>query len=388
MVRGASAVYKPEAPERELRGEGPGLSKGFKTVPNSKDQKEKSAGANLVSDMVVGAAKKSPSAELVVEPETPPAETDSFAQELERTLRETEQAVIGLEGSESDAVQGKSWQKARALVAEFRPVPLFIWRLSNFVLGKPGVINKASEGLVFGLRRLLFAAASDPVLGVGRKVNDVRSALDVLPADVVAACAVIHAISRRLPSKQFERIWRPILDDAVLRAQIGLYVGREDPSFGAGRGMLAGFAGRCGLAMLISSGELDQARKALEMLATGAEIKNVGLALYGCDPLQISAMTLSASGCGRDAAFGTVSYSSAGGSSSGDKIASAPTSQKAWYAAFFITEHIRTGRSEKISSEIWDLLGISDDTVRASITEKSKLALRRGHGWNWLAGTE
>lgn len=355
-------------------------------MTDKKSEKGKASSATLMTDMVTGSnSKKSQSAELVVEPEAAPAEVDSFARELEKTLRETEQAVLGFEGKQKESAEAKSWQQARSLVENFKPVPLFIWRLSNYVLGKPGMINRAGEGLVFGLRRLLFAAASDSVLGAGRKVNTVHDALDVLSPDVVAATAVIHAISRRMATRQFERIWRPILDDAILRAQIGFFVGSQDASFGAGRGMLAGFAGRCGLAVLIASGELDQARKALEMLATGAEIKNVGMALYGCDPLQISAMMLSASGCGRDAAYGTVSYSSSysiGPTLTGDD---GNKSQAAWHSAFLITEYVRTARTDKIPAEIWERLNFTDTVSRNELADKTKSALRRGHGWNWLS---
>lgn len=357
-------------------------------MTDKKGDKGKTSSATLMSDMVAGSnSKKSQSAELVVEPEAAPAEVDSFARELEKTLRETEQAVLGLEGKQKESAEARSWQQARTLVENFKPVPLFIWRLSNFVLGKPGAVNRAGEGLVFGLRRLLFAAASDSVLGAGRKVNTVHDALDVLSPDVVAATAVIHAISRRLATRQFERIWRPILDDAILRAQIGFFVGSLDQAFGPGRGMLAGFAGRCGLAVLIASGELDQARKALEMLATGAEIKNVGMALYGCDPIQISAMMLSASGCGRDAAYGTVSYSSSiplKAAPDGDEVG---RSQAAWHAAFFITEFVRTARSDKIPDAVWARLSFNDTVSKNNLADKTKLALRRGHGWNWLSAS-
>lgn len=335
----------------------------------------------LVADMLASGGKKTSSAELMVEPEVPASEADSFAKELERTLQETERAVLDLEGRKPESGQGVSWQKARSVVEGFRPVPPFIWRLSNYVLGNPDTINSASEGLVFGLRRLLFAAASDEVLGTGSKVNSVHVALDVLPSDVVAAVSVIHAISRRLASRQFERIWRPILDDAILRAQIGYYVGEHSPKFGRGRGMLAGFAGRCGLAILISSGDLDQARKALEMLATGAEIKDVGLALYGCDPLQISAMTLSAAGCGRDAAFGTVSYAGVAPATAAGLPSAA---QRSWYAAFYLCEYIRTGRSDKIPASIWNELGFTGSELKKEVEDRSRNALRRGHGWNWL----
>jgi hypothetical protein len=339
-------------------------------------------GSGLVGEMMLNAdpKKKKSSADLVVEPEAQASEADSFAKELTQTLRETEQAVRSLE-MESDELVAKSWERARSVIEEFKPVPWFIWRLSNYVLGTSGQINKASEGLVFGLRRLLFAAASDSVLGVGEKVNSVHRALAVLEPDVLAASAVIHAVCRRLSTRQFERIWRPILDDALLRAQIGFFVGSQQADFGAGRGMLAGFAGRCGLAILIAGGELEQARNALEMLATGAEIKQVGLSIYGCDPLQVSAMTLSASGCGRDSAFGTVAYSAAG--KLGNAV-SLTAPQVSWQAAFMVTECIRVGKIEDVPEEHWSALQFDSEAARKELGDKAKIALRRGHGWNWL----
>lgn len=338
-------------------------------------------GSSIVSDMVASRdGRPAPQADLVVEPEKTP-EADSFTVELEKTLKETESAVLKISEA-ADALQAQSWQKARTLIEAFKPVPWFIWRLSNFVLGNPGPARKATEGLVFGLRRLLFAAASDPILGVGSKVNGVHQALEVLKPDVLAAVAVIHGICRRLSSHQHERIWRPILDDAMVRAQIGFYVGSENPHFGAGRGMLAGFAGRCGLALLIASGDLEQARRALELLATGAEIKQVGLQIYGCDPLQISAMTLSASGCGRDAAFGTVAYSTLGKA----REVSPNATQIGWQAAFTVAECIRTNRVNEISEELWQALNYCDEAQRNELQAKAKTILRRGHGWNWLSG--
>lgn len=317
---------------------------------------------------------------LVVEPESS-TEADQFARELEKTLQETEQAVLAL-GGEQDQLVAQSWQKSRQLVADFRPVPWFIWRLSNFVLGAPGHISKASEGLVFGLRRLLFAAASDSIIGAGQKVNNVHQALDILKPDVVAAVAVIHAICRRLATKDFERIWKPILDDALLRAQLGYHVGKQNPNFGCGRGMLAGFAGRCGLAILIASGELEQARKALEFLATGAEIKEVGLNIYGCDPLQVSAMTLSACGCGRDSAFGTVAFYSTS-KAQGLQLSSP---QQHWKAAFAVTELIRTNKLSEVDQETWEVLNFQGQEAKDELSRLAKIAVRRGHGWAWLIG--
>lgn len=317
--------------------------------------------------------------DLIVEPEE--GDRAEFSSQLERTLEETERQArrIGAQASAPD--RDRSWERAREIVADFRPAPWFIWRLVNFVLGQSGQINSISEGLVFGLRRLIFAAASDPVLGCGEKVNDVRQALKIVPADVIAATALIHAVCRRMHSRPFERIWRPVLDDALLRARIGHRVGMYDPQFGPGRGMLAGFAGRCGLAVLISSGELDQARQALEMLATGAPINKVGLGVYQCEPLHVSALLLSAGGCGRDAAFGTAGYSLRDyGVAAGENL-----DQQKWLAAFVICEGVRLMKEDLVDEGSWTVLGFVNTLDREALFSETRKAVRQGHGWNWMA---
>lgn len=345
------------------------------------DQKnDKKAGSDTIINEMMTRPDDKPSsglAGLVVEPEAS-AEKDSFEIELERTLKQTENEVLGLKNVISGPDQTVSWQKAREVVQAFRPVPWFIWRISNYVLGTPGQMNSLNEGFVLGLRRLLFAAASDPILGSGDKVNDLRKALKIVPPDVIAAVSVIHGVCRRLATRQFERIWRPILEDAILRCQIGWNVGSFQGSFGSGRGMLAGFASRSGLAILLSTGDLDQARKALESLASGKEISEVGLQIYQCDPLQVSAMMLSAAGCGRDASFGTVSYAF----KDTEKVVE-NDEQLRWLAAFSVTENIRMGKVDSVPAKFWEVLGISE-SGKKDLLDITKRIIRRGHGWNWI----
>jgi hypothetical protein len=318
----------------------------------------------------------------VVEPADSGNDQHAFDAQLAQTLAETEAAVLGVTGEALSPLEAESWVRARSIVADFRPVPWFIWRICNFVLGKSGQSNPVSEGLVLGLRRLLFAAASDPALGSGEKVNTVKRAIQVLSPDVIAAVSVIHAVNRRLATHQFERIWRPILDDAILRARIGLDVGDLCPEFGAGRGMLAGFAGRCGLGVLIGSGDLDRARRALEMLASGTDIKLVGLSVYQVDPLQVSAMILTASGCSRDASFGTVGYSLERGD--GGKSIVQNDDQMRWLSAFGVIEGIRTGNAASVRPEHWEMMGIPDAKTQGEVVNELKRLLRRGHGWSWI----
>lgn len=348
---------------------------------SDKEDRQESGKESLLADMVISPGKNSQSTKggLVSEPSEGAASKDNFAKQLETTLRQTEADAKQVGRIRSVTNQTESWKGARETVESFKPVPYFVWRLSHFVLGKPGEIKKISEGMVWGLRRLMFAAASDRVLGTDQKTNSMHKALRTLPSDVIAAISVIHAICRRLQSHQFERFWYPILDDAVVRSQIGFFIGQNCPDFGPGRGMLAGFAGRSGLAILIASGELEQARKALELLATGITISDVGARVYDCDPLQVSALTLSASGCGRDAAFGTVGYAS----EHPQKVVES-TPQRQWLAAFTICELARMGKIEEVGQEHWDTLEFVDEQTKDDLRSLVKMMIRRGHGWDWL----
>ena len=347
------------------------------------ENKEKTERENgLLAEMVI-AAKKKPNAKggLVVDPKG--SEGAAFSAEIEEQLIETERQVRNVAELNANAEESRSWEKARQVVAGFKPVPFFIWRIANFVLGKPGHINEISEGMLFGLRRLLFAVASDELLGKGEKVNNVREALRIVPSDVVAASSVIHSLCRKLANQQFERIWRPILDDALLRARIGYMVGKHRKEFGAGRGMLAGFAGRVGIVILIATGELEQARQALELLATGMSIKKVGLTIYGCDPLQVSAYVLSAAGCGRDAALGVAGFSM---SDFIDRLGDSPE-QLTWIAAFVICEQVRLMKVEEIDKRLWENMLIQSQEQQIQLVGEVKKLLRRGHGWGWFVAS-
>jgi hypothetical protein len=308
------------------------------------------------------------------------AEQTQYTEEVQRALAETENALSGFAGiADGASVHPGTWQRARQIVEDFRPVPWFIWRISNFVFGTPGEIRVIPEGLVFGLRRLLFAAASDSLLGGSEKVTDVATAMRVLPSDVIAAASVIHALCRKLASKHLERMWRPILDDSLIRAQIGHRVGAQNPNFGAGRGMLAGFAGRVGFAILLATGDEQQAQAAMEKLAVGVSARDVGVSIYGCDPIQVSAMTLSAAGCGRDCAFGMVSYAI-------DRpgCCLANQDQAHWLAAFAITENVRLNTTQQLGEDTWEFLNFLKLEERTALIDQAKNHIRRGHGWQWM----
>lgn len=313
-------------------------------------------------------------------PPTAPSEAEEQqgSQEIHAALGEAESTITKRISGGEDSLRG--WKRSREIVEEFKPVPWFIWRLANFVFGTPGQINVIPEGMVLGLRRMLFAAAGDRILGGGKPVNNVKVALSILRSDVIAAVSVIHAICRRLAGKELERIWKPILDDALLRAQIGFFVGERCYDFGRGRGMLAGFSGRAGLAVMLATGDSKQATSALEQLAGGADISAAGMDLYHCDPLQVSAMLLSAGGCGRDAAYGTASFSS----SLALEDLKDPN-ERLWCGAFSLIELVRTGRTGEVPPTAWNLLGFESEQKREELCEMVKLLVREGTTWTWMS---
>lgn len=277
----------------------------------------------------------------------------------------------------------KSWLCARDLVQDFQPVPWVIWKLSKYAIGTNEKINKLFEPSVLGLRRLLFAAASDRVLGAGEKIADVRAALEVLPSDVVAAVAVLHGLCRRLHSFPNERFWKPVLEDALLRAHLGFYVGQVTEDYGPGRGMLAGFAGRIGFAVLLASGSADSALKAQEKLASGGDLQEITLGVYGIDHLHVGALIMSAAGCGRDAAFGIVAFAS-----HDQRRNAGNTFQLRWLSCIALIDGIRMGTIESVDQGYWDELGFSKEADRNDLLELARMAIRRGHGWNWIVKSE
>ena len=111
----------------------------------------------------------------------------------------------------------------------------------------------------------------------------------------------------------------------------------------------------------------------------GEGIQVVGRKVYKCDPLQVSAMTLTAIGCSRDAAFGTVSFASKNPLSIVQN-----EEQMRWLAAFTITEKVRMGVPEEVAPELWEALGFEDPEDQSSLLDEAKGVIRRGHGWNWI----
>lgn len=278
----------------------------------------------------------------------------------------------------SDSPKG-SWELASQTVTNYRPVAGFLWRMVHPVLGKGDKIGKPDPIIFDAMRQLIFQAAMDKRLGVeGKQAKSIDEAVTTLGFDTAAAICVLHGICRRISSTMMERLWRPIIDDALLRAYIGYLIGKQCPAFGAGRGMLAGFSGRAGLAIQIASGDRPKAQRVMEELAAGMDLKDVGMKIYGCDPLQVSAMTLASAGVSSEASYGVAAFSKKG--------KGLPTGGQAflWLSAFTIAEYLRICDADKVDEKYWRALGLNNDESRKAIEVDALKLLRIGHGWPWL----
>lgn len=302
-----------------------------------------------------------------------------FEQEFESVLSDTEAAL-----KEAPAVidQTEMLTHARRVVSDFRPVSEVIWRLAHATLGKSGSIQAVSDGQVFGLKKLLIRTASDPCLGDGSTVSSSRAALKAVAPDVVAAVSVMYAFCRRLGNQDHQAIVAPLLEDGLLRSRLGFEAGAREPTFGSGRGMLAGFVGRAGMAIILSTGTREQAQAALTAMAGGQSLRALSRDIYRLDALFVSALLLSISGCGREAAYGILAADS-------DKLQLDPNASaesNCWMAAYALIEHLRSAKSEQVPPFIWETLGFHALEDQEVMLGACKKVLRRGHGWHWLKG--
>lgn len=307
---------------------------------------------------------------------------NDFEKHVAQDLLDGQQEVVEFTRSTTpiDERVDDSYSCARELVHTFCPVPQIIWRICSYALGRPNQVNRLAEGTLFGLKRLALAIGSDATLGGGHgNLSSVRQVVDAVPSDVIAASAVIHAICRKLQTKELRGAWEPVLNDALLRAHVGFFVGSVCDSFGPGRGMLVGFAGRIGLAILLASGTVEQAGLSLSGLAQGRQLDEITLEVYGTASLHVAGMVLLAAGCGRDALLGVGAY----GMSRAHQRLMHPDSRR-WLAGFSIVENLRSGSVESIPEDLWLHLEFVRQAERVEMQEVVKMLLQKGHGWEWM----
>ncbi len=305
---------------------------------------------------------------------------DEFESRLGDEIREAGE-LLASDGDTPDGGPDRGWQTAAAIVEKVKPVPWLLWVQIRSVYGSSEKLGNPSPQTFSNIRNLILQAAQDEnLVDEGHALNEfstLTEAVDALGVDVAASVCLMHAVCRRVAIGVSERVWRPIVDDALLRASIGYQVGDLAPNIGRGRGMLAGFAGRCGLAVQIASGPVEHAQKALSGLASGVEIGKVCRDVYGCDPLQVTALTLIAGGCSRDIAMGIAAYHS------GESKIPSGTEQYRWLRLFGAIERIRMGAQDEITEEEWALLEMPR-AAQVELEKRVRTTQRRGHGWRWI----
>lgn len=287
--------------------------------------------------------------------------------------------VAGTTAFADNADSEKAWQIARRKVERFKPLPWFLWRLSRSVFSKPVGAEEINEGMLLGLRRLVFAAASDPVLGSGSKINNLKKALEVLSPDTIAAVAIIHSVCKRLAAHGHETIWKSILDDALLSAQIGFELGKISLHAGKGRAMLAGFAVNIGLAVLIATGDAKQAQQTLEEISSGKDLKEVATNVYGCEPAHIASVLLASCGCGPDSAAGLMQSNL-----NINNLLDLKKSVYLWAITYKIVEQISKTKERDNLEEYFNLLGTDSNNIDQFLKNTNKI-VRAGHSWEWIA---
>lgn len=308
------------------------------------------------------------------------ARSGEFSSQIERSLETTEQEIRDLAHSLASFESDASLVQARRIVAAFRPVPQIIWRLCNYSIGRPGHINKLSSGHTFGLKKLMTNIGQDAILGLGHSKVSSSEVVTAVASDIIAATSIMYAVSRRLQSMPFGRLWEPMLDEALLRANLGFCVGQMSTNFGIGRAMLAGFAARIGIVVLIASGSESQAELAIAGLARRVSLSQIAREVYGCDPAHVSAMLLSAAGCSKDAILGVGAFGLSKRAQSGLDPFSA-----LWLATLTIIEHVLDSSAYLIAEHTWIALGFEETGERDELIKIAKTLKRSGHTWQWLA---
>lgn len=282
----------------------------------------------------------------------------------------------------------RGWKLAAEIVKHFQPIPRRVWPMVNSVYGRAGEIGDPDPIIFSAVTPLIERALEDKALS-GQSAGSVASipldkAVARLGVDTTAALVFAYAVCRKASVFGVESVIRPILDDTLLRARIGHLIGSVSDRCGAGRGILAGISGRMGLAVQIASGSPEQSTTAVARLAERHDISTVCDEVYGCDPLEVSALTLISAGCSRDIAYGVANFSSQASSSKSIDEFSDPTEnlQEFWCNVFKLVEYLRMGKTDLINQKLLDDLEVAC-SMDHLLTQTQNI-FRKGHGWRWI----
>lgn len=279
-----------------------------------------------------------------------------------------------------------SWNVASGIVKKVKPVPWIFWVMIRTVYGRGALNssktgNKVADPMTFSmLENLIMRAVQDSDLSQKtdpKTIKNLTAAVNILGTEVTASLCFIHSVCMRVSRSLNDRMYRAIIDDALIRARLGILLGHSSKRLEMGKPLLAGFAGRAGLAVQLASGSEQQARKALNSLASGKDISKMGFEVYGCDPLQVAALTLIAAGCHQEIAFGVASFSLP------SSVEEMNSEQELWLNMFSTLEYIRVNKLELITDNVWADLGFSE-VEKEDLLNSSQNVFRNGHQLDWL----
>ncbi len=299
-------------------------------------------------------------------------DTEEEVTNSDRILDEASEEAVG--------TISPTWVRAREVVKKVRPIPWAFWSLIRSVWGHENPESIVLDSSQFSVvERLVLRAVEDSELvmePVERKGQYVDS-YTALGASTTSSLCFIHAVCKRVAVSLQERVYRAIIDDALLRARLGVILSKASPRVSVGTGLLVGFSGRAGLAIQLASGSETEASDALKGLAMGQDISSTGLNVYGCDPLQVGALALISAGCNKQIASGISAF----GISKEDIIFGTP--QYDWMLYFQAIEKMRVGKIETLTTAELEYLGIGEE-AKSRLQTMSQKAFRAGHNLEWL----
>ncbi len=273
-----------------------------------------------------------------------------------------------------------SWDVAYSIIKKVKPVPLPLWVIMRFVYNNK--LNNSVVPVELSYFKYILNQAINNLVSSNKslEVQNLNLSLDslisLIGGELGSSICYINCISRKVINLLPPKISNPILEEALLRVEIGYIIGEHSKLFSKGKNILTGFLARSGLALQFISADTDLAKKALEKLAFGDDLESVGLEIYGCSPLQVSSMSLIEGGFNRDVAYGISSIYEKSENELSESCFS-------WLSSFKINEYLREGKGELIGEKNWTSLGI-DLNSRKEICLKVKNLLKYGSSWNWI----
>jgi hypothetical protein len=273
-----------------------------------------------------------------------------------------------------------SWIKAAEIIKKVRPVPWAFWVLIRSVWGVKNAEKVDLDSSHFTVvEQLVLRAVMDEelVLAPCKRKGQFSDSFKSLGAATTASLCYIHAICKRVSIGLPERVYKALIEDALLRARLGVVLSQFSPRVSIGAGILVGFSGRAGLAIQLASGTEVQASEALKSMATGQDIGDTGMSIYGCDPLQVGALAMIAGGCNKAIASGISAF----GDNREEVLIG--SEQYDWMLIFSFIEKLRIGKLDQISESDFEYLAINSDDKK-ELQSKAKQVFRMGHNFDWL----